>query len=68
MGPTRKSPIAANYIFAREIRPKQIIVDHNISSPPVKKIKTEPSIGNGQNGININFSLLLFSEIDFMCN
>ncbi|CAB3976721.1 lethal(3)malignant brain tumor 3 isoform X1 [Paramuricea clavata] len=50
MGPNRKSPMGSNFVFAREIRPKQIMVDHSIGTPPLKKIKTESSIGNGQNG------------------
>jgi hypothetical protein len=51
MGPNRKSPMSPNYVYGREIRPKQIMVDHNLGTPPLKKIKTEPSIGNGQNGM-----------------
>ena len=50
MGPNR-SPIGPNYMFARDIRPKPLIVDHNLASPPLKKIKAEPSMGNGQNGM-----------------
>jgi hypothetical protein len=43
--------MGSNYVFAREIRPKQIIVDHSLGAPPLKKIKTEPSMNNGQNGM-----------------
>lgn len=66
MGPNRKSPMGSNFVFAREIRPKQIMVDHSIGTPPLKKIKTESSIGNGQNGItsgaNVYIALTLRSK------
>lgn len=39
-----------NYMYRPEIRPKQPMLDHNLGRPPLKKVKTEPAIGNGQNG------------------
>lgn len=59
MGPNRKSPMGPNYMFARDIRPKPIMVDHSLGSPPLKKIKDEPSMGNGQNGMTSKMNIYI---------
>lgn len=54
MSPNRpnKNMLGTNYGYAREIRPKQIMIDQSLNTPPMKKIKTEPTMANGQNGMN----------------
>lgn len=45
----RNNPAYMSY--QRDIRPKQIVVEHNVvGTPPLKTIKTE-TLANGQNGM-----------------
>ncbi|XP_046858383.1 LOW QUALITY PROTEIN: lethal(3)malignant brain tumor-like protein 1 [Xenia sp. Carnegie-2017] len=39
--------------YQRDIRPKQIVVEHNVGTPPLKTIKTE-TLANGQNGYPVS--------------
>lgn len=46
-----KTHLGSSFVFAREIRPKEIMSGHNLGDPPMKKSKTEqpgPNVQNGQ--------------------
>lgn len=45
-----KTPLTSSFVFAREIRPKEMMSgSHNLADPPMKKVKTEQP-HNVQNG------------------